>query len=90
MPLYVPQPHIHLTFGHRLRDRGGDRWSTNEPGFEAVLEAAVQKEVPFLTGLNTALNVANALKPFVLTHMAKKPSLMLSPWLARFELLWMQ
>lgn len=63
MPLYVPSQHVHFTFGRRLRDRGGDRWSTGDVGFEAVLEAAVQKEVPFLAGLNTALDVANALKP---------------------------
>jgi hypothetical protein len=63
MPLCVPSQHIHLTFGRRLRTGGGDRWSIEEPGFEAALETAAQKEVPFLAGLNTALDVANALKP---------------------------
>ena len=63
MPLYVPSQHLHLTFGRRLRDEGGDRWNTEQPGFEATLEVAMQKEVPFLAHLNTALNVANALSP---------------------------
>jgi len=63
MPLYVPSQHIHLTFGRRLRDGGGDRWRTDELGYETALEAAVQKEVPFLASLTTALDVANALKP---------------------------
>ena len=62
MPLYVPSEHLHLTFGRRLRGGGG--WSTATPGFELVLEAQLQKEVPFLDGLKTARDVANALKPF--------------------------
>lgn len=63
MPLYVPSQHVHFTFGHRVRDGGGDRWNTERAAFEAALEAAVQKEVPFLASLNTALDVATALKP---------------------------
>ena len=63
MPLYVPSRHVHLTFGRRLRTGGGDRWSKENVGFEAALEAAVQKEVPFFAGLKTALDVANALQP---------------------------
>jgi hypothetical protein len=63
MPLYVPSQHVHFTFGHRVRDGGGDRWSTDKAAFEPALEAAVQKEIPFLAGLNTPLDVANALKP---------------------------
>ncbi|HEX3105274.1 MAG TPA: hypothetical protein VHQ22_12565 [Terriglobales bacterium] len=65
MPLYKPSQHIYLTFGRRLGDGGGDRWSTDEVGFETRLEAAMQKELPFLAGLKTALNVADALKPFL-------------------------
>jgi hypothetical protein len=63
MPLCVPSEHLHLTFGRRLREGGGDRWSAATPRFEAILEAAVQKELPFLAGLKTARDVANALTP---------------------------
>ncbi len=63
MPLCVPSEHLQLTFGRRLRAGGGDRWSTAIPGFEAILEAAVQKEIPFLAGLRTARDVADALTP---------------------------
>ena len=42
MPLYKPSQHIYLTFGRRLGDGGGDRWSTDEVGFETRLEAAMQ------------------------------------------------
>lgn len=64
MPLYLPSEHLHLNFGRRLRGSGGGGWSTATPGFELVLEAQVRKEVPFLAGLKTARDVANALKPF--------------------------
>jgi hypothetical protein len=62
MPLCVPSKHVHLTFGRRVRERGGDRWSADEAGIEGVLESAIQKETPFLLGLQKPKDVAGALK----------------------------
>jgi hypothetical protein len=63
MPLCVPVEHIHFTFGHRVRDKGGDRWNTEEPNFQGALESAMGKEVPSLLKLRTPKDVANALEP---------------------------
>jgi hypothetical protein len=63
MPLCIPTDHIHLTFGQRVRNNKGERWNTGDLNFEAALEAAMQKEAPFLRKLRTPRDVAAALKP---------------------------
>jgi hypothetical protein len=61
LPLYVPTEHLHFTFGHRVGLN--KRWNADQTGLEDTLASAMLKEVPFLTSLKTAKDVANALKP---------------------------
>jgi len=64
MPLCVPTKHVHFTFGHRVKSG----WSADDPNLETKLTLAMQEEVPFLAGLNTAIDVARALEPLTKTH----------------------
>lgn len=70
LPLYVPASHVHLTFGHRLRNRSGERWSGDQPEFEAALRSEMLREVVFLAGLKTADDVVKALQPFAKPNQA--------------------
>lgn len=70
LPLYVPANHVHLTFGHRLRNRSGERWSGDQPELEAALRSEMLKEAAFLAGLKTADDVARALEPFAKPNQA--------------------
>lgn len=63
MPLCVPTEQVHFTFGHRVRDKGGDRWSIQDSNFQLTLELAMQREVLFLSSLHTPKDVAKALEP---------------------------
>lgn len=70
LPLYIPASHLHLTFGHRLRNRSAQRWSGDQPELEAALRSEMLKEVLFLAGLKTADDVAKALQPFAKSNQA--------------------
>ena len=61
MPLYVPSKHVHFTFGQRLG--GNKRWNADQPELEAALRSEMLKQLPFLSSLKTAKDVANALEP---------------------------
>jgi hypothetical protein len=64
MPLCVPAECVHFTFGRRLkRDESDDEWDANMPNLEATLISAIQEVVPFLVGLRTMKDVAEALRP---------------------------
>ncbi|HKV93599.1 MAG TPA: hypothetical protein VJW20_13715 [Candidatus Angelobacter sp.] len=62
MPLYVPAEQIHFTFGHRIRDEKGDRWSIEMPRLEFILRETMRKELEFLRTLQTLQGVAGALE----------------------------
>jgi hypothetical protein len=51
---------VHFTFGHRVG--ANKRWVGNRPGFEVALGLEMQKEIPFLTELKTAKDIAKALE----------------------------
>jgi hypothetical protein len=61
MPLYVPSKYIHFTFGQRLGRK--QRWNADQPELEAALRSGMLKELPFLSSLTTAKDVAKALEP---------------------------
>jgi hypothetical protein len=63
MPLCVPAEHVHFTFGERIRNETGQWGSTDVPDLEARLTSAIQEVVPFLAGLRTMKDVAEALRP---------------------------
>jgi hypothetical protein len=68
LPLYVPIKHLHFTFGHRVGPN--KRWIADRSDLESVLGSEMQKEVPFLTSLETAKGVAKAFEPLTRPNKA--------------------
>jgi hypothetical protein len=62
LPLCVPTKQFHFTFGHRLGRNG--RWNSTDPMLLPNLSMELQKERPFLLGLDKPIDVVSALKPF--------------------------
>src|SRR3954469_10361943 len=62
MPLCVPTEQVHFTFGYRINRKQG--WSVGEEDLEIHLRAALNKNVEFLTELQTVDDVARSLRPF--------------------------
>jgi hypothetical protein len=61
LPLYVPTKHLHFTFGRRVgRNK---RWIADTTELDNALSSEMLKEVPFLSSLRTATDVAKALEP---------------------------
>ena len=63
-PMYVPGEHLVLNFGRRLKNGGSGRWQIQDAGNLTALTTAMQKEVPFLLGLQTPNEVASAIQAF--------------------------
>jgi hypothetical protein len=61
LPLYVPTKHFHFTFGRRVGQN--KRWTAESAALEGALSSEMQKDVPFLSSLKTAKDVAKALEP---------------------------
>jgi hypothetical protein len=61
LPLYLPTKHLHFTFGHRVgRNK---RWTADSAELANALSSEMLKELPFLSMLRTAKDVAKALEP---------------------------
>jgi hypothetical protein len=71
LPLTVPRNHLSFSFGNRLRIRGADRWSAEEPDFERILTKTMQDEVPLLKKLKRLEDVLEALR--LLKESSKDP-----------------
>jgi hypothetical protein len=66
LPLFIPAKHVSFNLGKRLREpTGGSRWNAESPNLIAELREAVKREaLPFLSGIESAGDIANAAIPF--------------------------